>query len=107
MKRFTREELDRESPRKTPVREKTFVREFKEEPAVGNDLLLSAVQEIEAILNKEFGEDDIERIREEKELKYKFAAKVIDRFFFYLSIIYFIATFTALVLAIPNFYKLT
>ena len=107
MKRFKKEELDRVSPRKTPVREKTFTSAFKEEQPVSDDILLKAVQEIEDILNKEFREDDVERLREEKDLKFKFAAKVVDRFFFWLSIIYFIITFTALVLAIPNFYKLS
>ena len=95
MKRFKRDKSDKGSPKITI-----------EEDAMDNDILLRAVKEIEAILYKEFGQDDIERIREDKELKFKFAARVVDRLFFYLSIIYFIVTFTTLVLAIPNFYHL-
>ena len=98
MKRFRREESNSESPKKKIA----FIRE--EEATMDKDILLRTVKEIEAILYKEFCEDDIERIREEKELKFKFAARVFDRLFFYLSIIYFIITFTALVLALPNFY---
>ena len=82
-------------------REKTFIdhEEGAESP------LVKAVQSIENLLNDEFGEDDIERMREDKELKFKFAALVVDRFFFWLSVIYFVVTFIALVLSIPNFYK--
>ena len=45
-----------------------------------------------------------ESIHEENEIKYKFAAIVLDRFFFFLSILYFIITFISLILAIPNLY---
>ena len=88
--------------RKTPMqREKTFI----DQGEGADSPLVKAVQSIESLLNDEFGEDDIERMREDKELKFKFAALVMDRFFFWLSIIYFVATFIALVLSIPNFYK--
>ena len=42
---------------------------------------------------------------EDMELKWKFAALVMDRFFFYVTFIYFIVTFIALVMSSPNFYK--
>ena len=39
----------------------------------------------------------------EKELKFKYAAIVMDRFFFYLSLLYSVVTFIALVLTMPLF----
>ena len=42
---------------------------------------------------------------EENELKCKFAAIVLDRFFFYLTLVYAIITFVALLMSITNFYK--
>ena len=43
--------------------------------------------------------------REENELKCKFVAIVMDRFFFYLALAYAIITFIALIMSIPNFYR--
>ena len=43
--------------------------------------------------------------QEEKELKCKVAAIVMDRLFFFLALIYAIITFVALIMTIPNFYK--
>ncbi len=43
--------------------------------------------------------------QEEQELKCKFAAIVMDRFFFYLTLIYAIITFVVLIMSVPNFYK--
>ena len=104
IKRLKIEPVVNHFERKTPMeREKTFIEQGEE----FNSPIVKAVQNIENILSDEFGEDDIERIREMKELKFKFAALVMDRFFFWLSIIYFIITFSVLVLSIPNFYKLT
>ena len=42
-----------------------------------------------------------------KEVKWKMAATVVDRFFFYFSLIYFIITLGIFLLSIKNFYKLT
>ena len=42
---------------------------------------------------------------EEQELKFKYAAIVMDRFFFYVSIFYSIVTFIGLILSMPNFYS--
>jgi hypothetical protein len=48
-----------------------------------------------------------ERIDENnKEIKWKYAAIVIDRLFFYLSLIYSTVTFILIILTIPNLYKL-
>jgi hypothetical protein len=46
-----------------------------------------------------------DQIQEENELKCKFAAIVMDRFFLYLASFYSIITFVSLIMAIPNFYK--
>ena len=46
-----------------------------------------------------------DKIQEENELKCKFAAIVMDRFFLYLASFYSIITFVSLIMTIPNFYK--
>ena len=45
--------------------------------------------------------DNIKR----KELRFKFAAIVLDRLFFYLALFYALITFAGLLLSIPNFYN--
>jgi len=42
---------------------------------------------------------------ENKELKWKYAAIVMDRLFFFLTLIYSLITFCSCVLAIPNLYR--
>ena len=42
---------------------------------------------------------------EMKSLKNKFAAIVLDRFFFFISIFYTIVTLIGIVMTLPNFYK--
>ena len=44
---------------------------------------------------------------ENKEIKWKYAAIVMDRLFFYLTLIYSFITFCSTVLTIPNLYKFT
>ena len=48
---------------------------------------------------------DINDLQEEVKSKWKFAALVMDRLFCYLSLLYFMITFTSLILTEPNFYK--
>jgi len=50
-------------------------------------------------------ENENERDLEEEELKFKYAALVMNRFFFLGTILYFIIAFCSAVLSIPNFYK--
>ena len=69
------------------------------------DEVLKHVQNIENFLNEANYEQNEDRMREEQELKFKFAAIVLDRFFFFVAAIYAIVTFGCLVLLIPNFYK--
>ncbi len=61
--------------------------------------------EIEFFLKQKLSEDKEKFILEEKFLKYKFAAKVLDRFFFIISIIYVLLTFSSIILSTKNFYK--
>jgi len=70
-----------------------------------DDWLIRHAQNIESILREARREQDEDRHREEQELKFQFAAIVLDRFFFYLALIYAIITFAGLVLTIPNLYK--
>lgn len=46
-----------------------------------------------------------DKIDESKQIKWNFAAKVMDRLFLYISTAYFIITFTSLVLNNRNFYN--
>ena len=106
MKRF-KHEVEEKNPRITPSREKTFFMENSENEFFQktNQILVKHVKRIGLLLTEEFGQVEEKRWHEEKELKYKFAAIVMDRFFFYLANIYFLITFSSLILAIPNFYK--
>ena len=64
------------------------------------------IQNIEEILKENQTERQEDNLREEKELKFKLAAAVIDRLFFFLAIIYFLIAFSSLIMSIPNFYKI-
>ena len=44
---------------------------------------------------------------ENREIKWKYAAIVMDRLFFFLTIIYSLVTFCSTVLSIPNLYRFT
>ena len=44
---------------------------------------------------------------ETREIKWKYAGIVLDRFFFYVTLIYSIITFCSTVLTIPNLYRFT
>jgi hypothetical protein len=66
--------------------------------------LTLCLESIEELLVERFNEKK-EKIKiEETELKFKFAAMVIDRLFFYLAIIYSFVTFISIILTVPNFY---
>jgi len=63
------------------------------------------IRKIEEFLNDSASEKNEEKCLEDKQLKTKFAAIVLDRFFFVLSIIYTIVTFAGIVMSVSNFYK--
>jgi hypothetical protein len=44
---------------------------------------------------------------EKREIKWKYAAIVMDRLFFFLTVIYSLVTFCSTVLSIPNLYRFT
>ena len=103
----------------TLLKKKTFFKEINsteikdqlsdtEVPKVVNkheDFLVKHVQHIDEILAENQNERNEDKLREEKELKFKLAATVIDRLFFFMSLTYFIVSFSCLILSIQNFYK--
>jgi len=70
-----------------------------------NEIIAKQAENIENILKETQRHQEMDELIEDEELKFKFAALVMDRFFFCLSLAYFIVVFCALVLAVPNFYK--
>ena len=60
---------------------------------------------IEKILNNIWSETKDKWKEEIKEIKWKYAGIVVDRLFFYLSVIYFLFTFFPLVFSMSNFFK--
>ena len=46
-------------------------------------------------------------VEETKEIKWKYAAIVLDRLFFFVTLLYSIITFCSTVLSIPNLYRFT
>ena len=71
----------------------------------GKNLDLKCLENIKKTLNNIWHEMDQKQLEQERELKWKYAAIVLDRFFFVLTTIYFIITFSSFVLTINNFYK--
>ena len=61
--------------------------------------------EIKNILEKIWTRFEENEIEKEKELKWKYAAAVMDKIFFYLMIIFMCVTFVSIIMSIPNFYK--
>ena len=72
-----------------------------------NEKLVEAVFEIQKTLKKMYSRFEADEIDEEKEIKWKYAAIVMDRLFLYLFIILNIVIFVSTVMSIPNFYKMT
>jgi len=70
-----------------------------------DELVVRHLSNIEDLLKETKDESDYEKHLEDEELKYKFAALVMNRFFFFGAIVYFIIAFCSAVLSIPNFYK--
>ena len=70
-----------------------------------DEKLANAIFDIQKTLGKMYGRFESDEIQEEKEIKWKYAALVMDRFFLILTILYFVVTFCAIVMSIPNFYR--
>jgi hypothetical protein len=79
--------------------------EFSSREIEEDNAMAKHMQTIENILRETQNDKESDDELEEKALKFKFAALVLDRFFFCLSGAYFIVAFSALVLSLPNFYK--
>ena len=52
-----------------------------------------------------FSTPQLKEQNEDQELKCKFAAIVMDRFFFFVALFYAIITFVSLIMSVPNLYK--
>ena len=79
--------------------------EFASREIEEDDIMVKHMQAIENFFRETQNVKESDDELEEQALKFKFAALVLDRFFFCLSGTYFIVAFTALVLSLPNFYK--
>ena len=66
--------------------------------------LINKLERMDKCLQQLMGNTNEIKENEDMELKWKFAALVMDRSFFYATLIYFIVTFIALVMSSPNFY---
>ena len=70
-----------------------------------NDEMYKNFVKIEQLM-KTFCHEKLEvKLIEQRELKWKYASIVMDRFFFFISIIYFVVFFIALLFSMPNFFK--
>ena len=70
-----------------------------------DEKLVQAVIDIQKVLIKMCKMFEAKKIHEEHAIKWKHAAIVLDRFFLILTTIYFVITFCALVMSVPNLYK--
>ena len=67
---------------------------------------LKHLKSVERMLRNDKARRDDEALQEKEDIKFKFAALVMDRFFFFVSVLYFIIAFVCIIMTIPNFYKL-
>ena len=67
--------------------------------------ILNRIESIEKLLNNIWKETEDKWEDEIKEIKWKYAAIVMDRLFLYLSVIYFLATFFPLIFSMANLYS--
>ena len=104
---FRMKKMNFEIEDKIEPEEKFFLVDQFESSTRIDTLLLKRIINIEKSVSNIWNEIN-ERAREEtKEIKWKFAAIVMDRLFFWLSIIYFLITFIPIILSIKNLYKST
>jgi len=68
-------------------------------------IMINRIESIEKILNNIWNETSDKWVEEIKEIKWKYAGIVVDKFFFYLSILYFLLTFFPLIFSMANFYN--
>jgi hypothetical protein len=106
MKKFNASSIKKNSKfEETPPLDKTDIKIIVEEISRVNKEILKPLVNIESILIETHSEKNEDKKREEQELKCKFAAIVMDKFFFFVALIYAVTTFAGLILTITNFYK--
>ena len=79
----------------------------KAKTGFSDEKLANAIFDIQATLKKMYKRFEAEEIDEEQEIKWKYAAIVMDRIFFILTLLFTIITFVSIIMSIPNFYKAT
>jgi len=79
----------------------------KVESSFLDEKLANAIFDIQATLKKMYNRFEVEEIDEEQEIKWKYAAIVMDRIFLILTLLFTIITFISIIMSIPNFYKAT
>lgn len=67
--------------------------------------IIRRVSRMQKSLNEIWNEINNKKQEEKIELKWKYAALVMDRFFFIISIVYFLVTFISIVLTVKNLYR--
>jgi len=79
----------------------------KSKTGFSDEKLANAIFDIQATLKKMYHRFEVEEIDEEQEIKWKYAAIVMDRIFLILTLLLTIITFISIIMSIPNFYKAT
>lgn len=72
-----------------------------------SDKSIKVLMKIERILLKMYQDHEERKVLDEMEVKWKYAAIVMDRLFLFLTLIYFVITFISFVMPFKNFYKST
>ncbi len=62
------------------------------------------IEKLELFIVKKILTDNQKMVMSKNQFNWKFAAKVLDRFFFLLSILYVLVTFVSFILMAKNFY---
>ncbi len=70
------------------------------------DQLLNVLLKIDKRIEKILKKYEENEINDEKKLKWRYAALVLDTLFLYITIIAVMITFTAIIMSNPNLYKL-
>jgi hypothetical protein len=109
MKKMEFQKLNKKLNAETNSGDDTFIKKTKLDQLADNSnqmsILFRRIENIEKILNNIWDETKDKFEEELKEIKWKYAGIVIDKLFFYLSIIYFLCTFFPLIFSMANFYN--
>ena len=72
-----------------------------------NDQILAVLVKIDKSIGKLLKKHEADEINNEKILKWRHAAIVLDTLFLYVSIVYVIITFISIIMSAPNLYRPT